>query len=83
MALQGKITANRGYRSAGMTKKVIMAKNISVSGTTTTLSTLTDVDTSARADGSMIQWDATTGTFRVKGEITDTGSNLKIIGGTF
>ena len=83
MALQGKITANRGYRSAGTQKKVIMAKNISVSGVTTTLAALTDVDTTARANGSMIQWDAAGGVFKVKGEITDTDSNLKIIGGTF
>jgi hypothetical protein len=83
MALQGKITATRGYQSAGLTKKVIMAKNISVSGVTTTLAALTDVDTSARSDGSMIQWDAAAGTFKVKGDIQDTNSNLKLIGGTF
>jgi hypothetical protein len=83
MALQGKITANRGYRSAGTQKKVIMAKNISISGETTTLAALTDVDTSARTDGSLIQWDSTAGVFKVKPEIQDTNSNLKLIGGTF
>ena len=83
MALQGKITANRGFQSAGMTKKVIMAKNISISGATSSLAALTDVDTSARADGSMIQWDASNGVFKVNGENTDAASNLKIIGGTF
>ena len=83
MAIQGKITANRGYRSAGTQKKVIMAKNISVSGVTTTLAALTDVDTSARGDGSMIQWDGAAGTFKVKPNIEDTNSNLKLIGGTF
>ena len=51
MALQGKITANRGYQSAGLTKKVIMARNVSVSGVTSQLAALTDVDVSARADG--------------------------------
>ena len=76
MALQGKITANRGYRSAGTQKKVIMAKNISISGETTTLAALTDVDTSDRADGSLIQWDSTAGTFKVRGDIQDTNSNL-------
>ena len=83
MALQGKITTNRGYRSAGTQKKVIMAKNISISGETTTLAALTDVDTSARADGSLIQWDGAAGTFKVRGDIQDTNSNLKLIGGTF
>ena len=57
MALQGKITANRGYQSVGVTKKVIMARNVSVSGVTSQLATLTDVDVSARSDGSIIQWD--------------------------
>jgi len=83
MALQGKITANRGYQSAGITKKVIMARNVSVSGVTSQLAALTDVDVSARADGSIIQWDGSAGTFKVKPTMEDTNSNTKINGGTF
>jgi len=45
------------------------------------LSALTDVDTTARDDGSMIIWDAASSTFKVKGEVQNT--NLKIIGGSF
>jgi|TARA_B100000953_G_C17880554_1_gene377849 hypothetical protein len=83
MAIQGKITANRGYQSAGVTKKVIMARNVSVSGVTSQLAALTDVDTSARTDGSIIQWDGSAGTFKVKPTMEDTNSNTKINGGSF
>ena len=83
MAIQGKITANRGYQSAGVTKKVIMARNVSVSGVTSQLAALTDVDVSARSDGSIIQWDGSAGTFKVKPTMEDTNSNTKINGGSF
>ena len=83
MAIQGKITANRGYQSAGVTKKVIMARNVSVSGVTSQLAALTDVDTSARTDGSIIQWDGSAETFKVKPTMEDTNSNTKINGGSF
>ena len=55
MALQGKITATRPLQGAGMKQKEIVARNVSVSTFTTQLSTLTDVDVSARVDGSIIQ----------------------------
>ena len=80
MALQGKITANRGYQSGGTSSKVIVARNMSLTAGQS-LSALTDVDTSARNDGSMIIWDATSSTFKVQGQIENT--NLKIIGGSF
>ncbi len=83
MALQGKITANRPLQGAGMKQKEIVARNISVSTFTTQLSTLTDVDVSARVDGSIIQYDGSTGKFKVKPTMEDTNSNTKINGGTF
>jgi|TARA_R110000823_G_scaffold149731_1_gene280506 hypothetical protein len=83
MALQGKITASRGYQAAGVNKKVIMARNVSVSGVTSQLAALTDVDVSARSDGSIIQWDGGTGKFKVKPTMEDTNSNTKINGGSF
>jgi len=45
------------------------------------LAALTDVDTTARADGSMIIYDASSSTFKVQGQIENT--NLKIVGGSF
>ena len=83
MALQGKITATRPLQGAGMKQKEIVARNISVSTFTTQLSTLTDVDVSARTDGSLMQYDASAGKFKVKSLIEDTGSLLKINGGSF
>lgn len=80
MALQGKITTNRGYQSGGSSQKVIVARNMSLTAGQS-LSALTDVDTTARGDGSMIIWDATSSTFKVKGEVEN--NNLKIIGGSF
>lgn len=80
MALQGKITTSRGYQSAGAQQKVIVARNMSLTAGQS-LSALTDVDTSARNDGSMIIWDANTSTFKVQGQIENT--NLKIVGGSF
>jgi len=80
MALQGKITANRGYQSAGTSQKTIVARNMSLTAGQS-LAALTDVDTSARADGSMIIYDASSSTFKVQGQIENT--NLKIVGGSF
>jgi hypothetical protein len=45
------------------------------------LSTLPDIDVTARGDGSMIIWDNSTSTFKVKGQIENL--NLSIIGGSF
>jgi Neuraminidase (sialidase) len=81
MALQGKITANRVIQSAGgVQSKTIVAKQISV-GQGQALASLTDVDVSARDDGSMIIWDNATSKFNVLGAIQNT--NLQIIGGSF
>ena len=83
MSLTGKIGQNNALRGAGAIQKTIQAKTVSVSGANTSLSTLTDVDITARTDGSMLQWDSTAGTFKVKPLIEDTNSNLKIKGGSF
>ena len=80
MALQGKITANRVIQSGGIKTKTIVARNMSINEAQT-LSTLSDVDVTARDDGSMIIWDDSSLTFKVKGEIEN--SNLQIIGGSF
>jgi hypothetical protein len=80
MALQGKITANRGFQSAGASQKVIVARNIALTAGQT-LSGLTDVDTAQRDDGSLIQWDQSTSTFKVKGVVEN--SNVSIVGGSF
>jgi hypothetical protein len=45
------------------------------------LSTLPDIDVSSRGDGSLIIWDDSTSTFKVRGDIKNT--NLQIIGGSF
>jgi hypothetical protein len=80
MALQGKITANRSIQAGGLKSKTIVARNMSINEAQT-LSTLSDVDVTARDDGSMIIWDDSSLTFKVKGEIEN--SNLQIIGGSF
>ena len=80
MALQGKITANRGYQSAGTSQKVIVARNMSLTAGQS-LSALTDVDTTQRNDGSMVIWDSNSSTFKVQGELEHAG--LQIIGGSF
>ena len=80
MALQGKITAKRSVQAGGLKSKAIVARNMSINEAQT-LSTLSDVDVTARDDGSMIIWDDSSLTFKVKGEIEN--SNLQIIGGSF
>ena len=80
MALQGKITANRVIQSGGIKSKTIVARNMSITDGQS-LSALTDVDVSQRAEGSMIIWDDSSSTFKVLGEIQNT--NLQIIGGSF
>ena len=80
MALQGKITTNRVIQSAGSTSKVIVARQMSI-GIGQTLGALTDVDTTARTDGSIILWDDATSTFKVRPDAEN--ANLKIIGGSF
>ena len=80
MALQGKITANRVIQSGGIKSKTIVARNMTISDGQS-LSALTDVDVSARDDGSMIIWDNNTLKFKVLGDIQH--ANLQIIGGSF
>ena len=80
MALQGKITATRGLSSAGTSSKTIVARNMQLTAGQS-LAGLTDVDTTARIDGSVILWDATTSTFKVRPDVSN--ANLKIIGGSF
>jgi hypothetical protein len=80
MALQGKITAKRSIQAGGLKSKSIVARNMSINEAQS-LASLSDVDVSARADGSMIIYDTGTSTFKVKGEIEN--SNLSIIGGSF
>ena len=80
MALQGKITANRSIQSGGLKTKTLVARQMSLTELPK-LSTLPDIDVSARNDGSMIIWDNSTSTFKVKGQIENL--NLSIIGGSF
>jgi hypothetical protein len=80
MALQGKITANRSIQSGGLKSKTLIARQMDLTEKPK-LSTLPDIDVSARADGSMIIWDNTTSKFKVQGAIQNT--NLQIIGGSF
>lgn len=57
-------------------QKVLLTTGQSLAG-------LTDVDISARTDGSIMQYDASAGKFKVKPIIEDTNSLLKINGGSF
>jgi len=80
MALQGKITPNRTLAAnSAAQKKIEATKLLLTSGTT--LSALTDVDTSQRIDGSVIIWDNSSSTFKVVPEVEN--ANLKVIGGSF
>ncbi len=63
-------------------QRVIEAEKVLLS-TGQSLAGLTDVDVSARTDGSLIQYDAAAGKFKVKPIIEDTNSLLKINGGSF
>ena len=80
MALQGKITANRSIQSGGIKSKTIVARNMTISDGQS-LSALTDVDVTARIDGSIILWDDSSSTFKVRPDADN--ANLKIIGGSF
>ena len=80
MALQGKITTKRVIQSGGLSSKAIVARQMSI-GVGQSLAALTDVDTTARTDGSIILWDDSTASFKVRPDVEN--SNLKIIGGSF
>ena len=80
MALQGKITTKRGFQSAGASQKVIVARNMSLTAGQS-LSALTDVDTTQRDDGSLIQWDQISSTFKIKGIVEN--PKVSIVGGSF
>ena len=82
MALQGKITPTPSLQAKSSTQRVIEAEKVLLT-TGQSLATLTDVDISARTDGSLMQYNATAGKFEVKSLIEDTGSLLKINGGSF
>jgi len=80
MALQGKITTNRVHQAAGATSKVIVARNMQLTPSQT-LAALTDVDVTARTDGSIILWDDISSSFKVRPDVQN--ANLQIIGGSF
>jgi len=82
MALQGKITPTPSLQAVSSKQRVIEANKVLLT-TGQSLATLTDVDVSARTDGSLMQYDASAGKFKVKSLIEDTGSLLKINGGSF
>jgi len=70
MALKGKIGPQRS----------IQAKQMAYTPTQK-LSELVDVDTTNRADGSVIIWDDVTQTFKVQGRVEN--PNVLVIGGSF
>ena len=80
MALQGKITTKRSLSASGTSQKRIEAQKLLLTSGQT-LSSLTDVDTSQRIDGSVILWDNSSSTFKVVPEVEN--ANLKVIGGSF
>ena len=82
MALQGKITTTPSLQAKSATQRTIEAQKVLLT-TGQSLAQLTDVDISARTDGSLIQYDASAGKFKVKSTVEDTGSLLKINGGSF
>jgi type II secretory pathway component GspD/PulD (secretin) len=82
MALQGKITSTPSLMAKSAQQRTIDAQKVLLS-TGQSLAGLTDVDISARTDGSIMQYDATAGKFKVKPIIEDTNSLLKINGGSF
>ena len=82
MPLQGKITTTPSLQAKSATQRTIEAQKVLLT-TGQSFATLTDVDISARTDGSLMQYDATAGKFKVKSVIEDTGSLLKINGGSF
>ena len=82
MALQGKITPTPSLQAKSSKQRTIEAQKVLLT-TGQSLATLTDVDISARTDGSFIQYDAAAGKFIVKSTVEDTGSLLKINGGSF
>ena len=79
MALQGKITTTPSLQAKSSTQRTIEAQKVLLT-TGQSLAQLTDVDISARTDGSLIQYDASAGKFKVKSTVEDTGSLLKING---
>ena len=82
MALQGKITPTPSLQAKSSKQRTIEAQKVLLT-TGQSLATLADVDISARTDGSLIQYDAAAGKFKVKSTVEDTGSLLKINGGSF
>ncbi len=82
MALQGKITTTPSLQAKSSTQRTIEAQKVLLT-TGQSLAQLTDVDVTARTDGSLIQYDASAGKFKVKSTVEDTGSLLKINGGSF
>ena len=77
MALQGKITTTPSLQAKSSTQRTIEAQKVLLT-TGQSLAQLTDVDISARTDGSLIQYDASAGKFKVKSTVDK--SNKTAIG---
>lgn len=86
MSLVGKIGQQTNNLSASIGRtNSIQARSVAVAGGAGTpvlaLTELTDVDTAALADGSVLIYNATTEKFETKSEVEN--ENLRISGGSF
>ena len=76
MALQGKITTTPSLQAKSSQQRTIEAQKVLLT-TGQSLAQLTDVDISARTDGSLIQYNASAGKFEAKSFIKMSYKDIK------
>ncbi len=78
--LKAKISTSGSMKGTAAGQRNITAKSASL-GSSMALGDLTDVDITGQADGVMMIYDGTSGTYKVTTQIQN--ENLNLIGGTY
>lgn len=81
MSIKAKVRQTGKLKGKAQSQNEIVATSMKIQAGELRLGDLADVDASAQADGTMMIYDATSGTYKITTQIQN--ENLNIIGGTY
>lgn len=81
MSIKAKVRTTGKLKGKAQTQQEIVATTMKIQAGELRLGDLADVDASGQADGTMMIYDGTSGTYKITTQIEN--ENLNIIGGTY
>jgi hypothetical protein len=81
MSIKAKVRTTGKLKGKAQTQNEIVATSMKIQAGELRLGDLADVDASQQADGTMMIYDAASGTYKITTQIEN--ENLNIIGGTY